>query len=160
MQSKNISYILACLSFSVILGAAVYEHVAVWPNAFSSLPASLTMFQGNTSLNSAPFWMSIHPVTLVLLVIALILSWKTERKKHVLYTLVVYALVLVSTFTWFVPELLSLINAPYSNTVDESLTSRGSRWEVLSLIRGVILFGVAIFLYLGLTKPASTQRFA
>ncbi len=154
MQSRNLLYILACLSFSIICGAAVYEHVAVWPNAFASLPKSLTAFQGEYALNSGPFWMMIHPVTMVLFIIALIVSWKTQRKKHVLYSLIVYVAILATTFAWFVPELLDLVNTPYSDTYDESLTSRGSRWEILSIIRGVVLFATAIFLYMGLTKPA------
>lgn len=155
MQSRNLLYILACLSFSIICGAAVYEHVAVWPNAFASLPKSLTSFQGEYALNSGPFWMMIHPVTMVLLIIALIVSWKTQRKKHVFYSLIVYVAILATTFAWFVPELLDLVNTPYSNAYDASLTSRGSRWEILSIIRGVVLFATAIFLYMGLTKPAA-----
>lgn len=154
MQPKNLFYILLCLSFSLICGAAVYEHVVVWPNAFASLPRSLSAFQGEYALNSAPFWMMIHPVTMVLFIIALIVSWRTERKKHVLYSLIVYVVILATTFTWFVPELLDLVNTPYSDTYDASLTSRGSRWETLSIIRGIVLFVTAIFLYMGLTKPA------
>jgi small neutral amino acid transporter SnatA (MarC family) len=98
--------------------------------------------------------MMIHPVTMVLFIIALIVSWRTERKKHVLYSLIVYVVILATTFAWFVPELLSLINTPYSDTYDASLTSRGSRWEILSIIRGIVLFVTAIFLYMGLTKSA------
>lgn len=154
MQSKNILYILACLSFSVILGAAVYEHTAVWPNAYAKMPASLTMFQGEYALDSSIFWMSIHPVTLVLFIITLIINWRTARRKNVLYSLIVYALILVVTSIWFVPELMDLVHSPYSNTLDEPLTARGSRWEMLSIIRAIVLFATAIFLYLGLTKPA------
>lgn len=160
MQSKNIIYALACLSFSIICGAATYEHLVVWPNAFAKIPASLTMFQGEHALNSATFWPMIHPVTLLLMAVALVLCWKTPRRKHLLYTLAIYAVVLTTTFIYFVPELLELIRTPYSNTVDEGLTSRGSRWETLSLVRGVVLFATAIFLYLGLTKPVERTRTA
>jgi hypothetical protein len=160
MHPRNLFYILTCLSFSIICGAAVYEHVVVWPNAFASLPRSLSAFQGEYALNSAPFWMMIHPVTMMLFIIALIVSWKTQRKKHVLYPLIVYVAILSTTFAWFVPELLDLVNTPYSNTHDASLTSRGSRWETLSIIRGVVLFATAIFLYIGLTKPAAKHATA
>jgi hypothetical protein len=155
MQPRNLVYILTCLSFSVICGAAVYEHVALWPNAFDKLPASLTAFQGEYALNSAPFWMSIHPITLVLFIIAGIMHWKTERKRHLLYPLISYLAVLTATFIYFVPELLGLIGSPYSNTYDEALTARASRWEILSIARGVLLFATAVYLYLGLTKPAT-----
>jgi hypothetical protein len=157
MQPRNLVYILTCLSFSVICGAAVYEHVALWPNAFKKLPASLTAFQGEYALNSAPFWMSIHPVTLVLFIIAGVMHWKTERKKHLLYPLLAYLAVLTVTFIYFVPELMSIIKTPYSNSYDEALNTRGSRWEILSIIRGIGLFLTAVYLYLGLTRPATRE---
>lgn len=154
MQLKNIIYILACLSFTVICGAAVYEHMVIWPKAFAKLPASLIAFRGEHAMDNGAFWKMIHPVTLVLFIITLITSWRTKRRKHILYSFVIYAAILVTTFAWFVPELLDIIHTPYNNTFDETLTSRGSRWETLSIIRAVILFATAMFLFTGLTKPA------
>ena len=55
-----------------------------WPKAYSAPPQSLTMFQGKYAIESGPFWMSIHPVTLVLF-ISLVLNWKSERRKNILY---------------------------------------------------------------------------
>lgn len=152
MNPRNILYALACLSFSVIVGAAIYEHTALWPAAFSEPPKSLTVFQGPYRLNAALFWMFVHPVTLLLFVITLVVSWKTDRRKHVLVTLVGYVIILLATFSFFVPELLELTGATYSNTVDASLQSRGSRWITLSLIRAGVLIVLAINLLLGLTK--------
>jgi hypothetical protein len=146
-------YILTCLSFSVIIGAAVYEHTAVWPSAFSELPRSLTSLQGAYKLNSAPFWQSIHPITVVMFIVTFLISRKSERRKYVLIPLLLYFIILITTFSFFVPELLSLIGTPYANTLDEGLTSRASRWVNLSLIRMVILVAAAVFLYIGLTKP-------
>jgi hypothetical protein len=83
------------------------------------------------------------------------MHWKTDRKKHLLYPLIAYAVVLVVTSVYFVPELLSILGTAYSNTYDASLTARGSQWELLSIIRAVLLFATAVFLYLGLTKPAT-----
>src|SRR5688572_30762573 len=152
MNLRNILYALACLSFSSILGAALYEHVAVWPAAFSELPRSLSMFQGAYKLNSAMFWMPIHPITFVLLVITLILSWKTTRRKNLLITMTGYAIILISTFIFFVPELIDLINTPYADAFDPSLQSRADLWVTLSLIRAGVLIVLAMVLLLGLTK--------
>jgi hypothetical protein len=152
MNPRNILYALACLSFSVIVGAAIYEHTALWPAAFSEPPKSLSVFQGPYRLNAALFWMFVHPVTLLLFVITLVVSWKTDRRKHVLITLVGYVIILLATFSFFVPELLELTGATYSDTVDASLQSRGSRWITLSLVRAGVLIVLAINLLLGLTK--------
>jgi hypothetical protein len=155
MNLRNLVYIMTCLSFSVIIGAAVYEHIAVWPSAFCELPRSLTLFQGAYKLNSAPFWQSVHPVTLILFIGTLIASWKSERRKYVLVPLVAYILILVATFSFFVPELLSLMATPYSDTIDEGLTHRANTWVNLSLARMVILFAAAVLLYMGLTIPVA-----
>jgi hypothetical protein len=152
MNFRNILYALTCLSFSVILGAAIYEHTALWPTAFSEPPKSLSVFQGPYRLNSAMFWMSVHPVTLLLFVITLAVSWKTTRRKHVLIAMGGYVIVLLTTFTFFVPELVELTGTPYSDTVDASLQARGSRWITLSLIRGGVLIALAMVLLLGLTE--------
>ncbi|HNQ41189.1 MAG TPA: hypothetical protein PKL22_03805, partial [Saprospiraceae bacterium] len=101
MNSKNIFYILACISYCLIIGAAVYEHIAVWPVAFSEPPRSLTMFQGNYAIEPALFWKFIHPVTLTLFIITLGLNWKTERKKFILIPLITYIILLIVTFIYF-----------------------------------------------------------
>jgi hypothetical protein len=152
MNFKNILYALSCLSFSIIIGAGVYEHTAIWPHAFSEPPRSLTMFQGPYHLNAALFWQSIHPITMALLVSSLIFSWKTKRKKYVLITLAGYVVVLLTTFVFFVPELLELTGIQFSDTVDASLQARGSRWITLSLVRAGILIVLAVNLLLGLTE--------
>ncbi|MBC7946526.1 MAG: hypothetical protein H7Y42_01505 [Chitinophagaceae bacterium] len=152
MNFKNLIYIAAGVSFSIVIGAAVYEHMAVWPRAFKAVPASLTMLQGEYGLNAEVFWKTIHPVTLLLLITTLVMSWKTSRKMNVLATLIGYVIILGITFTYFVPELLSITQTAYADTVDASLTKRGGTWTTLSIVRLFTLIGLAINYFLGLTK--------
>ncbi|MBD0255203.1 MAG: hypothetical protein ICV83_05745 [Cytophagales bacterium] len=152
MNAKAILYAVACLSFSVVIGAAVYEHLAVVPQWSAAPPVSLSMFQGKYGLNAAAFWMPIHPVTLLLLVAALVFAWKTEGRKHVLITLAGYVLILGTTAAYFVPELLAITGTAFSETVDASLTQRANQWELLSLVRLSVLVVLAIILFLGLTR--------
>jgi hypothetical protein len=152
MNFKNFIYALTCLAFSAIIGAAIYEHTALWPAAFAEPPKSLAVFQGPYRLNAAPFWQSIHPVTLLLFIITLVFSWRTYRRKVILITLAGYIGILIATFIYFVPELLELTGTPFSDTVDTSLQERGNLWITLSLVRGGILIILAINLLLGLTE--------
>ena len=158
MNFRNILYALTCLSFSVIIGAAIYEHTALWPAAFSELPKSLSVFQGPYRLNAGAFWQSVHPVTLLLFGITLVLSWRTRRRKNIVIALAGYVLILIATFTYFVPELLELTGAPYSDTVDPSLQDRAGLWITLSLVRGGILIILALNLLLGLTETEKEKR--
>lgn len=152
MTIKNFLYGLSCFLFTLIIGAAVYEHIAVWPHAFAAIPASLGMFQGEYGLESAPFWMSIHPLLLIVFLLTLLTSWKTARKKHVLLAVAGYVVVLIATFTYFVPELIELVETPFSPEVNQQLTDRGTRWENLSLIRLGLLLAIAAYLYAGAFK--------
>lgn len=152
MNFKAILYAFACLSFSVVIGAAVYEHLAVVPQWSAAPPVSLSMFQGKYGLNAGAFWMPIHPVTLLLLIGALVFSWKTAGRKHVLITLTGYAIILGITAIYFVPELLAITGTAFSETIDPSLTERAGQWELLSLVRLSVLVGLAMVLFLGLTR--------
>jgi hypothetical protein len=155
---RNFLYSLTALCFSIVIGAAVYEHIAVVPGWSAAPPASLTMFQGKYGLNSGPFWMSIHPVTLLLFIITLVMHWKTLRRKSILIAFIGYLIILVITSIYFVPELMSIVNTPYAETADASLTERAKMWETLSLVRLVVLVVLALILFLGLTRSAEKQR--
>ncbi len=157
MEFKNIIYAFACLSFAVVVGAAIYEHIAVVPRWSAAPPASLSMFQGKYGLHPTPFWVAIHPVTLVLLTATIVLFRKTGSKPYLLITTAGYMVVLVITFAFFVPELIAITGGPYSENIDDSLTKRAKQWEVLSLVRLSFLIILAIIIFLGLTrsKPQS-----
>jgi hypothetical protein len=152
MDFKDVIYALACLSFSVVIGAAIYEHVAVVPMWTKAPPASLSMFQGKYGLNPAPFWIYIHPVTLLLLAVDLILFWKTGRRSHLLITSVGYVVILAITFAHFVPELIAITRTAFSEKVDPALLRRARLWETLSLVRLSALVVLSIVLFLGLTR--------
>ena len=152
MNFKAILYAFACLSFSVVIGAAAYEHLAVVPQWSAAPPVSLSMFQGKYGLNAAAFWIPIHPVTLLLLMGTLACAWKTEGRKHVLITLTGYVTIVGITAVYFVPELLAITGTAFSETIDPSLTQRAGRWELLSLVRLSVLVGLAMVLFSGLTR--------
>lgn len=151
MKSRNLILSLATLVFILMVGGATYEHIAVVPKWSAAPPASLAMFQGDYGLQAEFFWMAIHPVAILLLVIALVLHWKTSKRKPILTVLIAYVVILIVTSIYFVPELMSIIGSPYQDTVDDSLLERASLWEALSLVRLVFLFIMSMMLLGSLT---------
>ena len=149
---KILIYALLCLCLSIIVGAGLYEHLAVWPRAYISPPKSLSMFQGEFGINPTAFWAKIHPIILLLFVTALFLFWKTERRKFVLIPFIGYVIMIIATFTFYVPELIDIVSTEYSDSINQDLIERGSRWQILSLIRLVFVTILTLFLFLGLTK--------
>lgn len=149
---RDLVLVLASISFVIVIGGAVYEHLALVPVWVSAVPASLTVFQGDHALKAQNFWIPIHPITMLLLVFALILNWRSERRGLILTTIVGYLSVLVITFLYFVPELMAITQTPFSETVDAALTARAGRWETLSLIRLGFLLILAVVLLFSLTR--------
>lgn len=150
---KNLLLILASICFIIVIGGAVYEHIAVVPKWSAAPPRSLSMLQGDYGLHAEYFWMSIHPITLLFMISALIANWKNSRRKNILIVLGSYVLILVITSIYFVPELMEIFGTAYQDTVDEGLVQRASLWETLSLIRLAFLVVLAYILLAALTKP-------
>ena len=157
-SAKNILLILASVSFIIALGGGTYEHVAVVPRWSAAPPLSLSMFQGNYGLNPAMFWRFIHPVTLLFLISSIILNWKNGRRNGIVIVTAGYFIILVVTFTYFVPELIKIITTPYANTVDPDLQSRAALWEKLSIGRLLIMILLAFQLLSCLTKPTENSN--
>ena len=151
---RTLLLILGCISFIVVMGGATYEHVGIVPVWTSAVPASLAMFQGEYGIVPWHFWIPIHPITVSLLVIALIANWRTPRRNYIIAGLGGYIAVLAATFTYFVPELFALMGTTYSATIDPKLTRRANVWETLSLVRLGVIFVIAVVLLLGLSKPS------
>lgn len=103
------------------------------------------------------FWVSVHPVTLVLILTTLGFSWKTSRRKNVLITLTGYVTILIITAVYFVPELLEITGTPFSTEIDAALTERAKMWETLSIALLFVLIVLATTLFLGLTKPGAVE---
>lgn len=154
---KTVLLIMASISLIIVIGGAVYEHVAVVPKWKPAPPASLTMFQGEYGLNAANFWMMIHPVTLTLLLASLISNWKTARRKYIVIATGAYVVVLAITAIWFVPELLDIVNTPYQPTTDKDLTYRAGLWEKLSLVRLILMLPLSGVLLFSLTKDTDRE---
>lgn len=151
MKSNSVFYILTCFFLCFMIGAGLYEHFAVWPEAFSELPKSLTMFHGEYAIQPASFWKVIHPLTLILFIITLALNWRSGRRKSILISFSIYFIILAFTFIFFVPPLMQLIGTHYSETVDTSLQKSGNLWITLSLVRMVFAVVSAFVLLSGLT---------
>ncbi|MCB0464435.1 MAG: hypothetical protein KDC78_01995 [Aequorivita sp.] len=152
---KNILYALCCLSFCSVIGGAIYEHLNIVPQWVKAPPASLAMFQGDYGAHLEVFWINIHPITLLLFAITLILFWKSARRINILLPFALYAIVLGITSIYFVPELMEILGTPYAKSIDESLVERAHLWETLSHIRLLFIAVASVYLILGLTKPES-----
>jgi hypothetical protein len=157
-MTRTFLLVLANFAFIVMIGGAVYEHAAVVPVWSAAVPASLSMFQGDYPLSPASFWIPIHPIALSLMTTAAISNWKTRRRNYILAALAGYAVILATTFFFFVPELMAITQSAFSPAIDAHLTARASLWETLSLTRLAVLTGLACVMLAALSQNGGSPK--
>ena len=127
----------AVILYGILIGGIAYSHIAFLPAYLSDLPNSAILVTGKYGVNEAPFWLSIHPLLILSLVGALVLNrQQRSRRIPIIATFGIYAAVLIVTWTYFLPELLSFAASAESTLPADEWRARGHRWQNLSLIRG------------------------
>jgi hypothetical protein len=144
--------------WGTLLGGIVYSHLVYFPVYLSNLPESAVVVNGPYGLNEVRFWATIHPLLILSLIIALVLNWKfKERRNLILISSSVYAVVLVISYLYFIPELVAFAQSPKSGIPPAEWFARSQRWQYLSWIRGAACFLSFIPLLFALTKAERSK---
>lgn len=153
-QARQLSLFTAITFWAIIVGGIVYSHIAYFPSYLSHLPESNNLINGEYGLKDANFWMFIHPIAILSTIITLTLNWKLKaRRKFIFITLGIYALAIIATAVYFVPELMAFAGSTNNTTVTPAeWLQRGQTWQHLSWIRGAFMFVGFLILQVALTK--------
>jgi hypothetical protein len=152
------SLFLAVILWGTLLGGIAYSHLVYFPVYLSALPDSAVVVNGTYGLHEAIFWMTIHPLLILSLIVALVLNWKSKsRRKLILTSFAIYFLVLVVTQIYFLPELVAFAHSPESKVSASEWLARGQRWQRLSWMRGGVMYAGILPLLLALTKPVAKE---
>lgn len=117
-----------CLS--VIAGAGIFQALFVMPEYFSDPPASLRRYQRDRSFT---FWLSLHAVTLVDLVHALITNWDSDRRAWLLVAVACYAVTWIVTVLFFISDVIAFNKVNVDGPPSPELADQGRRWLRLYL---------------------------
>jgi hypothetical protein len=146
----------AVILWGTLLGGIVYSHLVYFPVYLSALPDSAVVVRGPYGLHEAIFWMTVHPLLILSLIVALALNWKSRsRRKFILMSFAIYFLVLVVTQIYFIPELIAFEGSPASTVSPAEWLGRGQRWQRLSWIRGGVMYAGILPLLLALANPVA-----
>src|SRR5215210_9213608 len=141
LKLSTISLMLAVTLWGTLLGGIAYSHLVYFPVYLSALPDSAVVVNGTYGLHEGRFWMIIHPLLILSLVVTLALNWRSRaRRKLVLISFAVYALVLAITQIYFIPELIAFSRSPESSLSPAEWLARGRRWQRLSWLRGAVCY--------------------
>jgi hypothetical protein len=159
LSFRTYSLFLAIIFWAILLGGIVYSHIVYFPPYLSDLPNSAVVVTGKYGLNEAPFWLTVHPLLILSLILTLALNWKIKpRRKLILTSFGIYFVILVITQLYFIPELGAFRESPESNVSAAEWLARGNRWQHLSWIRGAICFIAFVPLLIALTKPEDAPK--
>ena len=153
-KSRQLSLFITITLWAIIAGGIAYSHIVYFPPYLSHLPESNHLITGEYGLHDENFWQLAHPLTIFFTIITLILNWKLKaRRKFILIALGIYALAIVATASFFLPELKAFAESHNSTTIASAgWFQRGQTWQHLSWIRGFFMYLSFILLLIALTK--------
>ena len=156
-QARKISLFTAITLWATIVGGVVYSHIAYFPSYLSHLPESNSMITGEYGLKDGNFWMLVHPLAILSIIVTLILNWKLKtRRKLILITLGIYVLAIIATAVYFVPGLMAFADSTNNTSVTPTeWFQKGQTWQYLSWIRGAFMYVGFLLLVIALTKDNS-----
>jgi hypothetical protein len=147
MKSTNVLTI-AALAFGMITGVGIYEHLFGLPDMLKSQEALNAAMQKNPRVPF--FWIPLHAIVFISLIIGLILNWKNNHRKRLLiFVFGAYFFVsLVSIY--FARELFEFTTM---NVSPAEFTNRTTNWIMMSWFRPIIYFISQILLLVALARP-------
>jgi len=142
-----------------LLGGIFYSHIVYFPAFLSDLPNSAAVVNGKYGLNEVPFWMIVHPLLILSLIIALIFNRKFKARRNLIGTSFgIYIVILIVSSVYFIPELIAFAQSPESNIPAAEWLTRSNRWQYLSQVRGAICYLSFVPLLIALKKNRQTRR--
>ena len=140
-RARDLALGLAIFIWATILGGIVYSHIAYFPPYLSDLPKSAALVNGPYAIHDEYFWLTVHPLAILSLLAALALNWKLRpRRNLILITIAIYAVAIVTTALYFVPELQAFRASQSSNVSPAEWYVRGQNWQHLSWVRGAFMY--------------------
>lgn len=128
-------YVATALYF-VMNGAQLWETAIMVPAWAAGPPASLFFFKTAYGLDFKLFWMIVHSVHEVFLLIALFFNWRIrQRRNAMLLLLAVHISLRVWTLQYFAPTLMQFMAMDVKPVVDQGLLERATMWKNLNYLR-------------------------
>ncbi len=139
-QANSVSLYFTVFLWAILIGAIVYSHIVFYPPYLSNLPESTSLLEGPYPIDDKGFWMVMVPVLLLSLLTTVMLNWRYPvKRKYLLYALAVYAVAVIATVTYFVPEVIAFSKSNISDIPRRTWRDRSGTWLYLSWVRGVFM---------------------
>lgn len=145
--------------YFVMNGAQLWETAIMVPAWTAAPPESLFFFKGSHGLDFKYFWIVVHSVHEVVLLIAIAFNWQLRNRRNIMLLLfAVHAGVRIWTVTYFAPTLMEFMAVEVRPGTDTILLEKAKTWEMLNYARVAIYVLVNIGYTLLLRLPVNTKN--
>jgi hypothetical protein len=150
---RLLSVAIALVLSAMLLGAGVYESVAVAPN-FQGAPTSLEHARGfYHATNPGMFFRVLSPAVQLFLLVALVCNWKRPGTRWRLAGALALAILAdVITFKFHYPRNSILFNAPLTNPAD--LNRVGAEWAMGNYVRIAVVLTMVVLVMVSMIRVA------
>lgn len=153
-MASELTLLFAGLAEALAVGGGFYESVVVMPQWSARPPASFAIIQERTGVPLQRFWIPVHVLITVGLLVSLAANWKApDRRWLILAALASYAVMRAWSFAYFIPEMLSFQKAALDAPSTPELLDRVRRWTRLTWFREPLDLFTLLSLLLALARP-------
>ena len=150
---RNLTLIAASACALLQFGAQFFAISVLASTVAAAPPRSFRILGGADRYNSEMFWQTLPPVTLVLLIAALVANWQTGRRGVVVAALALFIAGGVIAGAFLEPAFANMTAQGYADTVDSALQARTQRWLLLDWAVWALGFLAGLALLVALTRP-------
>ncbi|HWV69506.1 transposase [Chitinophaga sp.] len=122
--------------YFVMNGAQLWETALMAPAWTAAPPESLFFFKGRYGLDFKYFWMIVHSVHEVVLLLAIVFNWRLRNRRNIMLVLfAVHVAMRVWTLTYFAPTLMGFMALDIHPGTDAALLEKATTWKLLNYLR-------------------------
>ncbi|MGH7586547.1 MAG: hypothetical protein ACREMH_09895 [Gemmatimonadales bacterium] len=155
---------IAIVMAGIVLGASVYQRIALIPEWGGYLPQSVIDYFGGTTAAAASgrFWTRFLPPTGLVLLLTLVAGWPDrQRRPWLALAFGLYLAAMVWTALWFIPEgVVPLMQQAGAGMTPDEISSRARTWIFLDWFRTALALGFLLALLQALTLRRAAPRVA
>lgn len=156
-NARNLTLIAAATSCLLQVGAGLFAISVLVSTITEAPPRSFAMLEGEYRYDSGVFWETLPPITFILMIIALVANWKTDRRWILAAAFGLFLLGGLLAGILLEPEFADITRGGYRDVVDPALQSRARNWYLLdwSVWSCTLMAGIALLL--ALARPVGAN---
>lgn len=158
MERLNLANVtLAALAACAMIqnGAQLFA-VSIMARTLSKAPPrSFAILTGEYAYDSRPFWDTVPMITLMLFLIAIVMNWKTPRRKFLLIAIGLFVVGGLISGLYLEPTFDAMFAQGFSDNVDPVMQSVAATWYMIDLAAWAVGFVGCLLLLAALLQPRS-----